>query len=60
MEEILITSMMMRRAKELAPKGFHYVDCGTSGGVWGLEPGSVVPCVDGKKRQGNRPAFNSL
>ena len=27
------------RAKELAPKGVHYVDCGTSGGVWGLERG---------------------
>ena len=29
----------IRRAKELAPKGIHYVDCGTSGGVWGLERG---------------------
>lgn len=27
------------RAKQLAPKGIHYVDCGTSGGVWGLERG---------------------
>ena len=27
------------RAKELAPKGIHYVDVGTSGGVWGLERG---------------------
>jgi 6-phosphogluconate dehydrogenase len=26
----------IRRAKELAPKGIHYVDVGTSGGVWGL------------------------
>src|SRR3954447_25169786 len=25
----------IRRAKELQAKGFHYVDCGTSGGVWG-------------------------
>ena len=24
----------IRRAKELAPKGIHYVDVGTSGGVW--------------------------
>ena len=29
----------IRRAKELAPLGFHYVDVGTSGGVWGLERG---------------------
>jgi len=27
------------RAKKLAPKGVHYVDMGTSGGVWGLERG---------------------
>src|SRR5262249_19330046 len=29
----------IRRAKELEPKGIHYVDVGTSGGVWGLERG---------------------
>jgi 6-phosphogluconate dehydrogenase len=29
----------MRRATELAPKGIHYIDVGTSGGVWGLERG---------------------
>jgi 6-phosphogluconate dehydrogenase len=29
----------IRRANELAPKGIHYVDVGTSGGVWGLERG---------------------
>ena len=28
-----------RRAEELASKGIHYVDVGTSGGVWGLERG---------------------
>jgi 6-phosphogluconate dehydrogenase len=27
------------RAKELRQAGIHYVDCGTSGGVWGLERG---------------------
>ena len=27
------------RAKRLSPKGIHYVDMGTSGGVWGLERG---------------------
>jgi 6-phosphogluconate dehydrogenase len=29
----------IRRAKELAPKNVHYVDVGTSGGVWGFERG---------------------
>jgi len=29
----------IRRAKELAPKQIHYLDVGTSGGVWGLERG---------------------
>jgi 6-phosphogluconate dehydrogenase len=29
----------LRRAKELMPNGIHYVDVGTSGGVWGLERG---------------------
>jgi 6-phosphogluconate dehydrogenase len=29
----------IRRAQALGQKGIHYVDCGTSGGVWGLERG---------------------
>src|SRR2546427_6364656 len=29
----------IRRAQELAEKGIHYVDVGTSGGVWGRERG---------------------
>ncbi|MFM9048871.1 MAG: phosphogluconate dehydrogenase (NAD(+)-dependent, decarboxylating) [Actinomycetota bacterium] len=29
----------IRRAAALKPKGIHYIDCGTSGGVWGLERG---------------------
>jgi 6-phosphogluconate dehydrogenase len=29
----------IRRSKELTAKGLHYVDVGTSGGVWGLERG---------------------
>src|SRR5262245_39535199 len=29
----------VRRARELKAKGIHYVDVGTSGGVWGLERG---------------------
>ncbi len=29
----------IRRATALEPRGVHYIDCGTSGGVWGLERG---------------------
>jgi len=29
----------IRRAERLAARGLHYVDCGTSGGVWGRERG---------------------
>jgi 6-phosphogluconate dehydrogenase len=29
----------VRRARELKPKGVHYIDVGTSGGVWGIERG---------------------
>ncbi len=45
----------LRRAAELRPKGIHYVDVGTSGGVWGSERGyclmiggeeAVVRCLD--------------
>jgi 6-phosphogluconate dehydrogenase len=27
------------RARQLAPRKIHYIDCGTSGGVWGIERG---------------------
>ncbi len=29
----------IRHAKELSEKGIHHIDCGTSGGVWGIERG---------------------
>jgi 6-phosphogluconate dehydrogenase len=29
----------VRRAKDLTPKGLHYIDVGTSGGIWGLQNG---------------------
>jgi 6-phosphogluconate dehydrogenase len=38
----------IRRAKELAPKGIHYMDVGTSGGVWGLERGYCM-MIGGEK-----------
>jgi 6-phosphogluconate dehydrogenase len=38
----------IRRAKDLAPKRIHYVDVGTSGGVWGLERGFCM-MIGGEK-----------
>jgi 6-phosphogluconate dehydrogenase len=32
----------IRRAKDLAPRGIHYVDVGTSGGIWGFERGYCI------------------
>jgi 6-phosphogluconate dehydrogenase len=39
----------IRRSKELAAKGIHYVDVGTSGGVWGLERGYCMMIGGGDK-----------
>ena len=39
----------IRRAKELKSKGIHYVDVGTSGGVWGLERGYCM-MIGGESR----------
>ncbi|MFF0339155.1 phosphogluconate dehydrogenase (NAD(+)-dependent, decarboxylating) [Kribbella sp. NPDC004875] len=33
-----------RRAAQLAEKGIKFVDCGVSGGVWGLENGYALMC----------------
>jgi 6-phosphogluconate dehydrogenase len=51
----------IRRAKELAPKGIHYVDVGTSGGVWGLERGYCM-MIGGEQATVQRldPIFKSL
>src|SRR6202046_1884450 len=38
----------IQRAKNLAPKQIHYVDVGTSGGVWGLERGYCM-MIGGEK-----------
>src|SRR5262249_55738727 len=38
----------IRRAKELVPRKIHYVDVGTSGGVWGLERGYCM-MIGGEK-----------
>src|SRR5580698_1853297 len=51
----------IRRAKELAAKKLHYVDVGTSGGVWGLERG-YCQMIGGEKEtvQHLDPIFKSL
>jgi 6-phosphogluconate dehydrogenase len=51
----------IRRAKELVPKGIHYVDVGTSGGVWGLERGYCM-MIGGPDAAVQRldPIFKSL
>ena len=41
------------RAKQLAAKQIHYIDCGTSGGVWGLERGSSL-MIGGENTQVER------
>ena len=35
-------NLSKKRAKDLAELGIHFVDCGTSGGVWGLENGYSI------------------
>jgi 6-phosphogluconate dehydrogenase len=51
----------VRRAKALAPKQIDYLDCGTSGGVWGLERGYCL-MVGGAAAAFERlePIFRSL
>ena len=51
----------IRRALELRKKGIHYVDVGTSGGVWGLERGYCL-MIGGEKDIIERldPIFASL
>ena len=51
----------IRRSKDLAEKGIHYVDAGTSGGVWGIERGYCL-MVGGDKEAVARlePALRTL
>ena len=51
----------IRRASELKPKGLHYVDAGTSGGVWGSERGYCL-MIGGEDAAVQRldPVFSSL
>ncbi len=51
----------MRRAAELATRGLHYLDVGTSGGVWGLERGYCM-MIGGEREVFERlePLFAAL
>jgi 6-phosphogluconate dehydrogenase len=51
----------VRRSKLCAPKGIHYIDVGTSGGVWGLERGYCM-MIGGPKEAVQRldPIFKTL
>ena len=51
----------VRRAKMLEPKGIHYVDVGTSGGVWGIDRGYCM-MIGGPKETVQRldPIFKTL
>ena len=51
----------MRRADSLREQGIQYIDCGTSGGIWGLENGYCL-MVGGEKRAVLRcePIFKTL
>jgi len=51
----------VRRAETLKPRGIHYVDAGTSGGIWGLEKGYCL-MVGGEKDVVARlaPIFTTL
>ena len=51
----------VRRSKQLQPNGIHYVDVGTSGGVWGLERGYCM-MIGGPKEavQYLDPIFRTL
>ncbi len=51
----------VRRGRTLAAKGIHYIDVGTSGGVWGLERGYCL-MIGGPKEAVQRldPIFKAL
>jgi 6-phosphogluconate dehydrogenase len=51
----------VRRSRELMAKGIHYIDVGTSGGVWGLERGYCM-MIGGPKEAVQRldPIFKTL
>ena len=51
----------LRRAEMLGQKEIHYIDCGTSGGVWGLAEGySLMIGGDASAVERMRPIFETL
>ena len=51
----------VRRARQLKAKGVHYLDVGTSGGVWGLERGYCLMIGGSQEAVGHmEPIFKSL
>jgi 6-phosphogluconate dehydrogenase len=51
----------IRRAKRLKAHGIHHVDCGTSGGVWGLERGYCLMIGGDRQTVGYLdPIFSAL
>jgi 6-phosphogluconate dehydrogenase len=51
----------VRRSKDFSPKGIHYIDVGTSGGIWGLERGYCM-MIGGPKEMVEHldPIFKTL
>lgn len=51
----------VRRHDELLAKGIHFIDCGTSGGIWGLKVGYCL-MIGGEKEayQALEPVFKTL
>ena len=49
-----------RRAEKLSKLGIQYIDCGTSGGVYGLERGYCLMVGGGNQAVAARPIFDSL
>ena len=47
----------IRRAKALKTKGIQYVDCGTSGGVWGLQRGYCL-MIGGERQAVASPRYD--
>jgi 6-phosphogluconate dehydrogenase len=51
----------IRRAQEVSAKGLHFMDCGTSGGIWGLKEGYSL-MIGGEREifQHCEPIFKTL
>jgi 6-phosphogluconate dehydrogenase len=51
----------LRRAEQLAERGLHFVDVGTSGGIWGLKEGySMMIGGEHQVVEHHRPIFETL